>query len=152
MSAVAAMEKNRRAPEREERERGQFAELIRDRRRELGESLDRFAAKAVDPVTGTRVTRGWIYRLETGEAITPPVFEELRALAAAAELPVGRLQDAAGRQFHGVEPLESGTSEARAYVRKLDRLPPDQRERLMQLIDTLVPPGDDETSGPSPDQ
>ncbi|MDQ1037231.1 transcriptional regulator with XRE-family HTH domain [Streptomyces sp. V3I8] len=136
MSPMAAKDDSTRDPEH----RTDFADLIRDRRAELKESLDTFASKAVDPVSGARVTRGWIYRLETGEPVTPPVFAELRALAEAAELPVQRLQDAAGSQFHGVDPLRSGSSEARAYVHKLDRLPADQRERLLSLIDTLVPP------------
>jgi len=124
------------SPER----RTHLADLIRARRAELGESLDVFAPKAVDPVSQVRVTRGWIYRLETGQNVTPPVYEELAALANAARLPVEALQDAAGQQFHGVDPLRSGTGEAVAYVRKLDSLPPDQRERLLRLIDTLVPP------------
>jgi transcriptional regulator with XRE-family HTH domain len=138
MSPMAAQTDPTRNPER----RTDLAELIRARRAELGESLDTFAAKAVDSESGARVTRGWIYRLETGETVTPPVFEELRALARAAGYPVERLQDAAGAQFHGVDPLKSGSSEAKAYVRKLDRLPADQRERLLRLIDTLVPPGE----------
>ncbi|MEW2300228.1 hypothetical protein AB0958_09635 [Streptomyces sp. NPDC006655] len=125
-------------------ERTQLSDLIRGRRAELRESLDVFAAKAVDPDTGTRVTRGWIYRLETGQKVTPPVYEELVALAAAARLSVERLQDAAGAQFHGVEPLRSGTGEAVAYVRKLDQLPADQRERLLRLIDSMVAPQTDD--------
>ena len=120
--------------------RTQFADLIRRRRAELNKGLSAFAERAVDPVSGVRVTRGWIYRLETGEPVTPPVFEELCALAAACELPVEALQDAAGSQFHGVDPLVGGSSEAKAYVRKLDRLPPDQRDQLLRLIDTLTPP------------
>lgn len=126
-------------------QRTDLADLIRARRAELGKSLDKFAADAVDPISNERVTRGWIYRLETGEPVTPPVFEELRALARAAEYPVERLQDAAGAQFHGVDRLRSGSSEARAYVHKLDRLPADQRDRLLQLIDTLVPPDEGES-------
>lgn len=120
--------------------RTQFADLVRRRRAELNESLDTFARRAVDPISGDRVTRGWIYRLETGEPVTPPEIAQLRALAAACQLPLGQLQDAAGQQFHGVDPLVSGSAEATAYVRKLDRLPADQRERLLRLIDTLVPP------------
>ncbi|MFI7014116.1 helix-turn-helix domain-containing protein [Streptomyces sp. NPDC050164] len=126
-----------RSPE----QRTQLADLIRSRRAELNVGLKAFAEKAVDPVTGTRVTRGWVYRLEQGEPVTPPVYEELCALAEACELPVETLQDAAGSQFHGVDPLVSGSTEAKAYVHKLDRIPPDQRERLLRLIDTLVPPG-----------
>jgi transcriptional regulator with XRE-family HTH domain len=120
--------------------RTQFADLIRKRRAELNKGLNAFAEKAIDPVSGVRVTRGWIYRLETGEPVTPPVYEELCALATACELPVETLQDAAGSQFHGVDPLVGGSAEAKAYVRKLDQLPPDQRDRLLRLIDTLTPP------------
>jgi transcriptional regulator with XRE-family HTH domain len=128
-----------RSPE----QRTHLADLIRGRRAELNVGLKAFAEKAVDPATGTRVTRGWVYRLEQGEPVTPPVYEELCALAVACELPVETLQDAAGSQFHGVDPLVSGSSEAKAYVHKLDQLPADQRERLLRLIDTLVPPGND---------
>ena len=120
--------------------RTQLADLIRARRKELNVGLKAFAERAIDPTSGVSVTRGWVYRLEQGEPVTPPVYEELCALAAACELPVETLQDAAGSQFHGVDPLKSGSSEAKAYVHKLDQLPPDQRERLLSLIDTLVPP------------
>lgn len=142
MTSMAATDRNPgemvSGPER----RTHLADLIRTRRAELGESLDTFAARAIDPVSGVQVKRGWIYRLEQGEKVTPPVYEELAALAEAARLPIERLQDAAGAQFHGVDPLRSGTGEAVAYVRKLDSLPSDQRERLLSLIDSLVPPSD----------
>lgn len=137
---MAAKDDLTRDPER----RTQFADLIKARRAELKEGLTPFAERAVDPKTGMRVTRGWIYRLESGEPVTPPQVEELRALAAAARLPLEALQDAAAAQFFGVDPLVSGSGEAKAYVRKLDRIPPDQRERLLSLIDTLVLPGDEE--------
>jgi len=127
-------------PTQDPERRRQFADLIRRRRTELNEGLDTFAMKAVDPVSGVQVKRGWIYRLETGQPVTPPVYEELCALAAACQLPVETLQDAAGSQFFGVDPLISGSTEAKAYVHKLDQLPTDQRDRLLRLIDTLVPP------------
>ena len=143
MSSMAATDRNSGDMVGGPEQRTHLADLIRTRRAELGESLDTFAARAVDPVSGVRVTRGWIYRLERGEKITPPVYEELAALQVAARLPIERLQDAAGQQFHGVDPLRSGTGEAVAYVRKLDSLPADQRERLLSLIDSLVPPAED---------
>jgi transcriptional regulator with XRE-family HTH domain len=137
---MAATEETTGEPER----RSQFADLIRERRKQLGVGLDAFAQRAVDPKSGTRVTRGWIYRLETGEKVNSPGFEELRALAAAAELPVETLQDAAGAQFHGRDPLIAGSPVSVAYVRKLERMPPEQRDRLLAFIDTLVPPDEDE--------
>lgn len=140
MSPMAGKDGTAGAPAADPERRTHLGDLIRERRAELKESLDKFAQKAVDPEGETRVTRGWIYRLERGDNVTPPVYEELRALAAAAQLPVERIQDAAGAQFHGVDPLRSGSGEATAYVRKLDSVPPEQRERLLRLIDTLVPP------------
>ncbi|MDX3087152.1 helix-turn-helix domain-containing protein [Streptomyces sp. ME02-6978a] len=137
---MAANDEQTRERSAEPERRTQFADLIRRRRAELNEGLDAFARKAVDSASGVRVKRGWIYRLESGEPVTAPGYEELRALAAACELPVEQLQDAAGQQFFGVDPLTSGSTEATAYVHKLDRLPADQREKLLRLIDTLVPP------------
>ncbi|CAL9301032.1 hypothetical protein SUDANB91_03268 [Streptomyces sp. SudanB91_2054] len=140
MSPMAPNDEQTRDRTQEPERRRQFADLVRRRRSELNESLDVFARKAVDPVSGKKVTRGWIYRLETGEPVTPPEVEELRALREACEVPLEQLQDAAGQQFHGVDPLVSGSTEAKAYVHKLDSLPAEQRERLLRLIDTLVPP------------
>lgn len=140
MTPMAANDEQTRGRASKAERRTQFADLIRQRRAELNESLDTFAKKAVDPVSGERVKRGWIYRLETGENVTPPGVEELRALRAACELPMERLQDAAGQQFHGVDPLKGASAEATAYVRKLDKVPADQRNNLMRLIDSLVPP------------
>ncbi|MEU8728731.1 helix-turn-helix transcriptional regulator [Streptomyces tendae] len=137
---MAANDEQTRDHARNPEHRTQFADLVRRRRSELNESLDTFARKAIDPISGMRVTRGWIYRLETGETVTPPAIRELRALAEACELPLEQLQDAAGQQFHGVDPLKGGSAEATAYVRKLDALPAEQRDRLLRLIDTLVPP------------
>ncbi|KUN34804.1 hypothetical protein AQJ30_27410 [Streptomyces longwoodensis] len=140
MSSMAAMDRGSGEMVSGPEQRTQLADLIRTRRAELGESLDTFSARAVDPVSGVRVTRGWIYRLERGDKITPPVYEELAALQAATRLPIERIQDAAGAQFHGVDPLRSGTGESVAYVRKLDSLRPDQRDLLLSLIDSMTPP------------
>jgi hypothetical protein len=123
-------------------QRNQFTDLLRAQRKQLGDSLTTVESRAVDPVTEKVMKRGRIYRLEGGEqgGVTPPDFWELRALAAAYRLPIKVLQRAAGQQFHGVDPLEGDAGESVAYVRKLDSLPPEQRDRLLRLIDTLVPP------------
>lgn len=121
-------------------QRTQFADLIRARRTELGLGLERFAARAIDPMTGEQVKAGWIHRLETGEPVKPPKLPELRALAAACDLMMERLQDAAGQQFFGMDPVWSASGEAKAYVERLARFTPDQREQLLRLMDSLVPP------------
>jgi hypothetical protein len=141
MSPMAPHETSSTTPEQSEI-RTQFTDLLKNRREELGIGLSKAAERSVDPETGKAVKRGRIYRLEGNEegGITPPDFWELRGLAVGFQLPIERLQDAAGSQFHGRDPLRSGSGEAAAYVRKLDSLPPDQRERLLRLIDTLAPP------------
>lgn len=140
MRSMAVEDENAGGPAGTPERRTHLSDLLRERRAELRDSLDVIAPRAVDPASGTRVPRGKLYRLERADKVTPPVYEELAALAAAYRLPIERLQDAAGAQFHGVDPLRSGTGEAVAYVRKLDSLPREQRERLLRLIDTLVPP------------
>ncbi|MFD7428441.1 XRE family transcriptional regulator [Streptomyces sp. NPDC059818] len=124
-----------------ETETTEFADLIRSRRAELKLSLDRFEKKCVDPVTGTRVKSSWVYRLETGEPVIPPRLPQLRALAAAASVPLERLQDAAARQFFGIERVWAESGEASALVRRAGRLTEDQREQLLRLIDAFAPPG-----------
>ncbi|WP_263170635.1 helix-turn-helix domain-containing protein [Streptomyces sp. SCSIO ZS0520] len=123
--------------------RTQFADLIRERRAQLGLSLANFAARAVDPETETQITSSWLHRLESGKPITPPQLPELRALAAAAELDLELLQDAAGQQFHGVEPVWSESGHARAYVRRMERMTDEQREQLMRFLDSVLPPDDE---------
>jgi transcriptional regulator with XRE-family HTH domain len=121
----------------------EFADLIRNRRAELGLSLAQFQERSVDPRTGTQVKSGWVYRLETGESVVPPRKPQLRALAAATDLPLGQLQDAASAQFFGIERVWSESGEASALVRRAGRLTQDQREQLLRLIDAFAPPGQD---------
>ncbi|MGJ5898587.1 hypothetical protein ACSCBZ_42615 [Streptomyces niveiscabiei] len=122
--------------------RGALTSLLRGRREELGKGIDWVTRHAVDPVTGDGMKKGRLWRLEGREdgGITPPNAAELRAIAAGYQLPLERLQDAAGSQFHGRDPLRTGTGEAVAYVRKLDLLTDEQRENLFRLIDSMVPP------------
>ncbi|MFJ4918026.1 XRE family transcriptional regulator [Streptomyces sp. NPDC088726] len=122
----------------------EFADLIRARRTELGLSLAQFQERSIDPVTGVQVKSGWVYRLESGESVIPPRLPQLRALAAAAALPLGKLQDAAAGQFFGIERVWAESGEASALVRRAGRLTQDQREQLLRLIDAFAPPGQDD--------
>lgn len=126
-------------PPREHERRTQFADLVKRRREELGLSLRKFAEQAVDPVTGEQVVKySWLQRLESYEDVIPPQLPELRGLAVAARVPLEAMQDAAGQQFHGVDPAWSESGEAKAYVRRLDSLRPEQREQLMRFLDTFT--------------
>jgi transcriptional regulator with XRE-family HTH domain len=130
-------------PPTERENRTQFADLVRLRRAALGLSLKEFAKRALDPETGEpTVTYSWVHRLETGLPVTPPQLPELIGISRAAEIDLEVAQDAAGQQFHGVDPVWSESREAKAYVRRLDALTPDQREQLMRFLDTFAPRGD----------
>lgn len=127
-------------PSMEHGARTQFADLVRQRRQLLGLSLKEFAKRAVDPETGEQVvTYSWVHRLESGEPVTPPQLPELRGLARACEVDLEVMQDAAGQQFHGVEPVWSESGEAKAYVRRLEAMTPEQREQLMRFLDSVAP-------------
>ncbi|MET8982100.1 hypothetical protein ABZX85_41610 [Streptomyces sp. NPDC004539] len=147
MSPMAPIETPTTGPERGD-PRMAFTNLLKKARAELGEGLNKVAARCVDPVTGMSMKKGRIYRLEGAErgGITPPHVWELRALEVGYRVSLARLQDAAGSQFHGRDPLRSGsgTGEAVAYVRKLDSLSDEQRENLFRLIDSMVPPPESE--------
>ncbi|WP_326659558.1 helix-turn-helix transcriptional regulator [Streptomyces sp. NBC_00385] len=122
----------------------EFADLIRGRRAELGLSLAQFQERSIDPRTGTQVKSGWVYRLESGESVIPPRLPQLRALAAAVNLPLSQLQDAASAQFFGIERVWAESGEASALVRRAGRLTQDQREQLLRLIDAFAPPGQED--------
>ncbi|MFJ5954312.1 helix-turn-helix domain-containing protein [Streptomyces noursei] len=119
----------------------EFADLIRERRADLGLSLAQFEKRSIDPVTGAQVKSGWVYRLETGESVIPPRKPQLRALQQATGLPLHELQDAAAAQFFGIERVWAESGEASALVRRTERLTEDQREQLLRLIDAFAPPG-----------
>jgi len=119
----------------------EFADLIRARRAELGLSLAQFQERSIDPRSGIQVKSGWVHRLESGESVIPPRKPQLRALAAAASLPLGQLQDAASAQFFGIERVWAESGEASALVRRAGELTQDQREQLLRLIDAFAPPG-----------
>lgn len=121
----------------------EFADLIRERRAELGLSLEQFEARSIDPESGATVKRGWVHRLEKGDPVIPPRTPQLKALAAATSLPLERLQDAAGKQFFGIERVWAESGEASALLRRAGRLTEEQREQLMRLIDVFAPPGRD---------
>lgn len=116
--------------------RTHLSDLVRERRAEL-----RLSLRAVEEHPGNRdadgrplIKRGWLDRLEKCLPVIPPQVPELTALAAALSLPLGRLQDAAGAQFLGIDVVWSTSGEARALVEHAERLTPAQREQLARLL------------------
>ncbi|MFD5975517.1 XRE family transcriptional regulator [Streptomyces bacillaris] len=121
--------------------RTDLSDLVRARRQELRLSLRAVQDRTVDPDTGEPLLKySWIDRLEKSQPVIPPQYPQLRALAAALELSLGQVQDAAGAQFFGIDTVWSESHEARALVRRADRLTPEQLEQLRRLIDAIAPP------------
>ncbi|MFI2078279.1 XRE family transcriptional regulator [Streptomyces triculaminicus] len=112
-----------------------LSDLVRDRRTELRLSLKTLEERTAPEEGGEPVVKsGWLHRLERREPVIPPQVPELTALARALELPLGRLQDAAGSQFLGIDTVWSASGEARAFVEQLERFTPEQREQLARLL------------------
>lgn len=120
--------------------RTDLSDLARERRAELRLSLRAVQDRAVDKSGVPLVKYSWLDRLEKGLPVVPPNLHQLQALAGALELPLGRLQDAAGAQFFGIEATWSHSGEARALVERATRMTPEQREQLMRLLDTFASP------------
>lgn len=118
--------------------RTDLSDLVRTRRRELGLSYERLGQRAVDSETGTRVPGSWFHRLETLEPVQVPNLARLRAIAAAIDVAIGRVQDAAGAQFFGIDTVWSISGEARALVEQASRMTPEQREQLRRFIDSFT--------------
>lgn len=122
--------------------RTDLSDLVRDRRAELRLSLRAVEARgATNPADGKPwIKYSWIDRLEKGEPVIAPQLPQLEALATALEIPLGRIKDAAGAQFFGIDVVWSESNEARALVRRADRMTPEQLDQLRRLIDTIAPP------------
>ncbi|MFF2964301.1 XRE family transcriptional regulator [Streptomyces sp. NPDC057963] len=121
--------------------RTDLSDLVRARRQELRLSLRAVQDRTVDPASGEPLLKySWIDRLEKGQPVIPPQYPQLRALATALQLPLAKIQDAAGAQFFGIDTVWAESHEARALVRRADRMTPEQLRQLMRLIDTLSPP------------
>ncbi|MFE4679175.1 XRE family transcriptional regulator [Streptomyces sp. NPDC056723] len=121
--------------------RTQFRDLVRERRAALGLSYEKLAARCIDPETGTQPVKGsWLHRVETNLSIQAPDLPQLRGLAAGLDIPLGRVQDAAGSEFFGIDAVWSVSGDARALVERADRMTPEQRDQLMRLLDTFAPP------------
>lgn len=125
----------------EREQSAELSDLVRTQRAALGLSLRAVQDRTIDPATGwPAVKYGWIRRLEQNlpGLIVPGEFE-LRALAAALELPYALLGDAASAQFFGIDRVYDKDRKRRALVRRVDRMSPEQLEQLRQLMDVVMP-------------
>lgn len=118
--------------------RTQLRDLVRERRAALGLSYERLAAQCVDPKSGEQTIKSsWLHRLESGQPVQPPDYPQLRGLAAGMDVPLGRVQDAAGAEFFGIDVVPSRSGMARALLERTDRMTEVQMEQLLRLLDTF---------------
>lgn len=129
--------------------RTELSDLLRVRRAEL-----RLSLRQAEERTGLRedgtpfIRKGTLDNLEKAEPrmAWTPRLPELQALARAYELPLGRVQDAAGAQFMGIDSVWDVSGEARALIKDAEKLTPRQREQLAKLIEAFANDGSDVTS------
>ncbi|MGW7435653.1 hypothetical protein [Streptomyces sp. NPDC054849] len=141
---VMVEDNNARTPARTD-----LSDLLRDRRVELRRSL-----RQVEERTGLRedgtpvIKRSTLDNLEKAvpRMSWTPRLPELQALARAYELPLARVQDAAGAQFMGIDSVWSSSGRARALVQNAEKLTPRQLELLEELAETFANEGPDGTS------
>lgn len=121
-------------------EHTQLADLVRSQRERLHLSYRSLADACRDAETETTVSTGWIHRLETGKPVVAPELAALRALATGLQLPLSRLQQAAGAQFFGLDHEQRYSIEALHLAEQLMRLTTEQRDAVTGLLDAFLPP------------
>ncbi|WP_328439399.1 XRE family transcriptional regulator [Streptomyces sp. NBC_00444] len=123
------------------RERTDLSDLVAARMEELELSYRRLEELCVDPEADTQASeaeslwkRGTLENLAKQRRIKPPDFPMLRALAAGLDLPIGRVQEAAGAQFFGIDTVWSADGQARALVEGFREMDPEDQERVLALM------------------
>lgn len=121
-----------RMVERETGQRTDLADLVRERRAELKLSYVRLSKLCVDPLSDIVLGPSWLHRLETGLPVIPPELPQLRAMAEGLGLPLGKLQDAAGAQFHGL-PVNVTRPGVRILMEHADELTDEDIDALTEI-------------------
>ncbi|MEU6015993.1 hypothetical protein ABZ826_18600 [Streptomyces sp. NPDC047515] len=114
---------------------------MRERKAALGLSFDKLARRCIDPEAGEQTVKSsWLHRLATDLTVQPPDLPQMRGLATGLQVPLYRVQDAAGAEFFGIDTEWSASGDARAFLEGADRLTAEQREQIRRLMDTMAPP------------
>ena len=130
--------------------RTQLSDLLRTRRAELRMSYRQMEERTGLGADGKPIIkRGTLENLEKAvpTQVWTPRLPELEALARAYDLPLGRVQDAAGSQYLGIDPVWSKSGRARALIKGAEKLTPEQQDQLAALIEAFANDGSDATSG-----
>lgn len=118
-----------------------LSSLVRERMTELGLSLRKLEAlctpdSAVDHPAESLWKRGTLDNLLKGAPrITAPDVTRLQVLAAALQLPLRTVQEAAGRQFHGIDTIWTRDGKVRALIAGFDELDAEDQRRVLALME-----------------
>jgi len=116
--------------------RTDLSDLLRARKEELGVSYRDLEAACVDPknpAAGPQWRRGTLENLIKGEGVKAPSWPQLRALEAGFQLPLSRIQEAAGAQWFGIDTVWSEDEEVKALVHDYQGLDAEDRARVRAL-------------------
>jgi hypothetical protein len=117
--------------------RADLSDLVRARIEELGISVRSLADAAIDPENPEGEPlwkRGTLDNLLKGNVVKAPTLPQLRALAAGLRLPLGRVQEAAGAQWFGIDTVWSEGAEVRALVHDFAGMTPEDQARVRAII------------------
>lgn len=119
--------------------RTDLTDLVCQRKEELGISFRTLAEACVDPEdpeSGPLWKRTTLDALSKGQRIKAPDFPELRALAAGLQVPLSRVQEAAGAQFLGIDTVWSADGQVRALVEGFREMSPEDQAKVLALMNS----------------
>ncbi len=123
-------------------ERTDLSDLVRNRMGELGLGLRTLADLTVDPEdpdAGPLYKRGTLDNLTKGHGVKAPTEGQLRALAAALQLPPVALQRAASAQFFGlISERWSERGALRLLVARAEELNEEELSELDELAQIVM--------------
>lgn len=116
--------------------RGALSQLIQDAN-DRGLSYAKMSERAVDPESGTRLSKPYLQRLVTNPPVKGPDKEQLKALAAALRVSERRVKAAASSQWFEYEATELAgyNDEVRIIVGHLAGMPESELRRWRAMIE-----------------
>ncbi|MET9445443.1 hypothetical protein [Streptomyces sp. NPDC006610] len=116
--------------------RGALSRLIRDVNNQ-GVSYAKMSARAVDPDSGTRLSKPYLQRLVTNPPTNPPSPQQLKALSNALHISERRVKAAAAEQWLEYEATELAgyNDEVRIIVGHLAGMPEAELRRWRAMIE-----------------
>ncbi|WP_233534360.1 helix-turn-helix domain-containing protein [Streptomyces murinus] len=123
----------------EQPQRTDFADLVRQRRAELGISVRKLADQSIDPDTGTQAKFGWISKVERGQSTDAPSAATLRALAVGLAVPLRVLQEAAAAQYLDMSSfIWSQDRTTRVLAAHIEEMTDEERQQLADIAETFA--------------